>query len=535
MGDPVAADGGLFYLQWHTPGDVTDRNRTVSLIYFDPNGRRPRWSADLASAGRATDITGSMQRSAPQNTIYGNAVTVHRGAVYCNTNAGMIIRCDVRDGRVDWIHNYRRQNSSLVPENLGAKPIISGSMVICMPRDDGRIFALDQETGLLVWDNPLVLGTEMIGISGNTLVVRGVGVLSGLDITTGIARWFRPLPLGILGRALLLGDSVYLGSVNEVKRLEALTGKVLERRPWDLGEARPLGFTIAPGKIFVVSDNPAPDRRHNIGEPLARIKMSPTSLKLPLKRTWSLTRSDARIALAPASLGLRDTAYLLSGGILECLDLSPSGSIKWRRFVDAHNATLSFVGEKILLVENGRSRRGRSRAVALSARNGRFLWEAPVPSALGNPFFFGNRLMYHDRRGKMVVLDLENGNPAWERTLNEGDLVDPYWDGQKLNIFHASKWHGPHHLVLDPATGRTIRRNRVIVANTPSPNLARALENGWFEVRFPARTASWVRLTALSEVNGQGWASAAELHVLDGDGKPLPRDKWIIEAEHERN
>ena len=535
MGDPVAADGGLFYLQWHTPGGVTDRNRTVSLIHFDPNERRPRWSADLVSAGRAADISGSMQRSAPQNTIYGNAVTVHRGAVYCNTNAGMIIRCDVRDGRVDWIHNYRRQNSSLVPENLGAKPIISGSMVICMPRDDGRIFALDQDTGLLVWDNPLVMGTEMIGVSGHTLVVRGAGVLSGLDIKTGIARWFRPLPLGALGRALLRGDSVYLGSVSEVTRIEALTGKALERRPWALGEARPLAFTIAHNRIFVMSDNPAPDRRHNIGEPLARIKASPASLKLPLRRTWSLTRSDARIALAPASSGLRDTAYLLSGGILECLDLSPSGSIKWRRFVDAHNASLSFVGEKLFLVENGRSRRGRNRAVALSARNGRFLWEAPVPSALGNPFFFGTRIMYHDRRGKMVVLDLENGIQAWERTLNEGHLVDPYWDGQNLNIFHASKWHGPHHLVLDPATGRTIRRNRIIVANTPSANLARPLENGWFEVRFPARTASWVRLTALSEVNGGGWASAAELHVLDEKGNPLPRDKWIIEAEHERN
>jgi len=535
MADPVAADGGLFYLQWHTPGDVTDRNRTVSLIHFDPDEQRPRWSADLASSGRAIDFARRMERSAPQNAIYGNAVTVHRGAVYCNTNAGMIIRCDVRDGRVDWIHNYRRKNSSLVAENLGARPIISGSTVICMPRDDGRIFALDQETGLLIWDNPLVLGTEMIGVSGDTLVVRGVGVVCGLDLKTGKARWFRPLSRRTLGRALLLGDSVYLGSVDELQRLEARTGRVLERRPWNLGEARPLGFTIAHGRIFVVSDNPAPDRRHAVGQPLARIESAPTPLSLPLQRTWSLTRSDARIALAPASSGLRDTAYLLSGGILECLDLSPSGSIKWRRFVDAHNATLSFLGEKLLLVEKGRPRRGHGRAIALGATDGRFLWEAPVPSSLDNLFFFGNRLMYHDRRGKMVILDLETGKRAWERTLSEAHLVDPYWDGENLHVFHASKWHGPHHLVLHPATGRTIRRDRVIVAHTASPNLARPLENGWFEVRFPARTASWVRLTALSEVNGQGWASAAELHVLDADGKPLPRDKWIIEAEHEHN
>ena len=203
--------------------------------------------------------------------------------------------------------------------------------------------------------------------------------------------------------------------------------------------------------------------------------------------------------------------------------------------MDAHNATLSFVGEKLLLVENGRSRRGRSRALALSARNGRFLWEAPVPSALGNPFFFENKLMYHDRRGKMVVLDLEDGTLAWERNLDEGHLVDPYWDGQKLHVFHASLWHGPKHMTLDASTGRTIGQDQVIVGNTASPNMARPVDDGWFEVRFPAQTASWIRLAALSEVNGGGWASAAELHVLDEKGNPLPRDKWVIEAEHERN
>ena len=534
MGDPVAAEGGLFYLQWHTPGDVTDRNRAVSLVHLDLSTRQPRWSTDLVIAGRSVDSEGRLQGAAPQNVIYGNEVTVHRGAVYCNTNAGMIVRCDVRDGRVDWVHNYRRQNSSLVPQNLGSAPIIAGDTVVCMPRDDGRIFALDQRTGRVLWDNPLILGNEMIGVYEDTLVVRGTGVIAGLDLRSGEARWFRPLADRVLGRALLLGGSVYLGSVAELQRLDVRSGDLLERRPWDLGEARPLGFIIAHQKLFVVSDNPAPDRRHRIGEALARIETPSAPLRLPLKRTWAITRSDARIALAPPASGLGETAFLLSGGILECLDLSPSGSIRWRRFVDAHNATLSFVGEKLLLVEAGRGGRP-GRAVALNARNGRFLWEAPVPSTLGNPFYFGSRLMYHDRQGKMVVFDLESGKPAWERTLSEAHLVDPYWDGENLNIFHASQWHGPHHLILDPATGRTIRRDPVIVAQTTSPNLARPIENGWYEVRFPPQAAQFVRLTALSEVNGRGWASAAEVHLLDAQGNRIARDKWSVEAEHERN
>ena len=535
MGDPTVADGSLFYLQWHTPGDVTDRNRTISLINFDLQKHQPRWSADLVSSGKAMDTAGSIQKSTPQNTLYGNSVTVHRGAVYCNTNAGMIIRCDIRDGQVDWTHNYRRKNSSLVSENLGTRPIISGNNVICMPRDDGRIFALDQRTGLLVWDNPLVVGTEAIGVCGDLLVVRGAGVMAGLDVHTGKARWFSPSPEGVLGRALLIENSVYVGSGSQLIRMDAATGKVLEQRPWSLGNARPLAFTLKGNQLFVISDSPAPDRRHDLGKPLARVDTPPRALGLPLKRTWQLNRSNARIAIPPASSTLKESAYILSGGILESIDLSPSGSINWRRFVDAHKAQLSFFDDKLLLVENGRNRRGFSRAVAFSAKSGRILWESMVPASLGNPLFFESKLMYHDRRGKMVVLDLTTGETIWQRTLDEGDLVDPHWDGKQLHVFHASSWHGPHLLVLDPATGNTVTRDSVRVTTTSAPNIAKPVDDGWLEVRFPERTASWIRLAALSEVNGQGWASAAELHVLDEEGNPLPRDEWTIEANHERN
>ena len=535
MGDPAAADGSLFYLQWHTPGDVTDRNRTISLINFDLQKRQPRWSADLASSGKAMDMAGSIQKSAPQNTLYGNSVTVHRGAVYCNTNAGMIIRCDIRDGQVDWTHNYRRKNSSLVSENLGTRPIISGNNVICMPRDDGRIFALDQKTGLLVWDNPLVVGTEAIGVCRDILIVRGAGVMAGLDVGTGKARWFRPIPEGPLGRSLLIGTSVYVGSVNQLIRLDASTGKVLEERLWALGNERPLAFTVKGNQLFVISDSPAPDHRHDLGKPLAKVDTPARALELPLKRTWQLNRGNARIAIPPSTSSLKESAYILSGGILESIDLSPSGSINWRRFVDAHKAQLSFFDDKLLLVENGRTRRGYSRAVAFSAKSGRILWESMVPASLGNPLFFDRKLMYHDRRGKMVVLDLETGKTVWQRTLDEGDLVDPHWDGKQLHIFHASSWHGPHLLVLDPATGNTVTRDSVMMSAAVAPNIATPVDDGWLEVRFPERTASWIRLAALSEVNGQGWASAAELHILDAEGKPLPRNKWAIEAEHERN
>ena len=115
----------------------------------------------------------------------------------------------------------------------------------------------------------------------------------------------------------------------------------------NLGKNRPLGFTLSGNNLYVVSDRPAADSRQPIGKALAPdAPVESAPLTLPLQRTWTLSRSDARIALPPPDSGLSDTAYVLSGGILECLDLSPRGAIRWHRFIDAHNATFSFAGER---------------------------------------------------------------------------------------------------------------------------------------------------------------------------------------------
>jgi YVTN family beta-propeller protein len=46
-----------------------------------------------------------------------------------------------------------------------------------------------------------------------------------------------------------------------------------------------------------------------------------------------------------------------------------------------------------------------------------------------------------------------------------------------------------------------------------------------------ARTARFVRLEALSEVNGKPWTSMAEFNVTDAAGNPLPRTGWLASVD----
>ncbi len=295
--------------------------------------------------------------------------------------------------------------------------------------------------------------------------------------------------------------------------------------------------TISRDNLFVVSDRPTADLRQQVGTPLG--PNSPTAslpLTLPLRRTWTLPRSDALIALPPASSSLAGNAFVLSGGLLECLDLSPRGAIRWRRFVDAHNATLSFADENLILVERGRSKHSPNRAISLNAIDGKFLWEPPLPANLGHSYRFASNLLYHDGRGTMSAFDLQSGRRIWDRKLGEGNVLKPFWDGQQLHVFHASLWHGPHHLVLDPQSGRSKSRQKIMMTTgRGAPAHGRPVANGYYEVRFDPKPAQFVRFTTLSDVAGRGWASAAEFHVLDQTGQRIPRGEWLVEAEHERN
>ncbi|MFP6668207.1 MAG: PQQ-binding-like beta-propeller repeat protein [Pirellulales bacterium] len=537
LGDPVLADGLLYYLQWHTAGDVgKPQGRRLTLVCFDRHRRESAWEQTIATAGQTSDITASLERAHAESAIYGNRVTIHRGAVYSSSNCGIVARSDIRDGRTDWIHHYRPvsvDRRSVL--NHGSPPIIAGDKVICMPRDANRVFALDQVTGRLVWENTLVMGVQLVGVWEDLLIVRGRSNVAALHLATGQARWYRPVSGGVLGRASLLGASVCFAQLDNLLRLDVKTGQIEETRPWELANEKPQNFAIDGRNLYVITNRPGEGFGRRVDRPLnPSAPGESVPLSLPLAQAWMLPRENAKIALPPVESDLHGTAYVISEGILEHIDLSPQGRIRWQRFVEVHDPRIRFVGKTILIVDRsgGHAPGLANRVFAFDAASGRTLWEHVIGIPVHVILNCGSTQIFHDAVGRIVAVDMASGRRAWKRNLGDGFQMRLSWDGKRLHIFFVSRLRSAHHMVVDARTGHTISESTIAAKTSADAKNAEYIKGGYYEVIINPVRARYVRLVALSEINGRGWASISELQVVDAKGDNLPRDGWSATASN---
>ena len=151
-----------------------------------------------------------------------------------------------------------------------------------MPRDARRIFALDQRTGRLLWENTLVLGVQLVDVVEDLLIVRGRSLVAGLELETGKARWYRPTS-NVIGRLTSIGDSIYLAQLDGLHRLDARTGQIMDSRPWNLPDEKPQAFALHGRDLFLVTDKPAETRGRETNtalNPLDQTEDSPPELPM---------------------------------------------------------------------------------------------------------------------------------------------------------------------------------------------------------------------------------------------------------------
>ena len=470
LNDPVYADGRLYLLAARVVEYEMDG---VYLVCLDPDTGAQIWACPV-SRDKMKGAEGWFPEHCTDLALYGNAVTCHQGAVYCVTGAGVVSRVDARDGKLEWAHRYPRtkysqkERSGAYPWEgdssiaWGARPLVAGNRVICMPRDHNGVFALDAETGKIVWQNAFVHPSGAVGIFEGALLVYDYRNVVALDLATGAARWFRSFAEGDLRNAQRIGSSIYVGTPGGLCRLDAGSGVVTERMAWGVSERQVLDYTILDKSLYVVSDEAAPadgfSELESVKPPAAG---ADGKMPFPLRQSGRLARANPQIYVPPPEAGLDGDVFLLSDGVLERLRLAPPApSVVWQRLVQPDLAGVRFARGRVVLDYPARpvlldGETGAMRESALSPDAGGLNDLSPLYRTTGS----GNQI---------EIVNKATGERVWKRGIPEIEWGAARQVGTNIHVIGPRKRGDPRDtldVVCNLADGRKLAVHPVIAAS----------------------------------------------------------------------
>ena len=405
--------------------------------------------------------------------LYGNAVTCHQGTVYCATGVGIVSRVDARDGRLEWAHRYPRTkcprkerpgshpwegDSSI---SWGARPLVAGSRVICMPRDHNGVFALDVDTGRLAWQNAFVHPARAVGIFEGALLVYDHRTVVSLDLATGATRWFRTFEEGDLRGAQPIESSIYVGTPRGLCRLDARSGVAIERMAWGEKERQVLDYAILDKALYVVSDEAAPaDGFEEVASVKPPAAGAVGKMPFPLRRAWRLARGNSQLYVPPPEAGLDGGVFLVSDGVLERIRLGPAPSVAWQRLVQPDLAGVRFARGMVVLDYP-------ARPVLLDGETGAMRESALSPDAGG----LNDLPPLHRTTGSGNQIEIVNnatGERVWKRGVPDIEWGAPRQVGTNIHVVGPRKRRDPRDtldVVCNLADGRKLAIHPVIAAS----------------------------------------------------------------------
>jgi len=438
--DPTLAEGSVYVLALREGAAAMS---PYWLMCLNPVNGKLRWKRVLASSDVGIE-RGRNAPNLPKNQIdlahYGNAVTVRRGAVFCATQMGLVARCDVRDGMVDWVYPYPRvslgTNLYEVMQRQGAAPALSGNAVIFFPRDAAGLFALDAESGQLLWENVSIRARALVGVQGGLVLVHNESEVVALKAMTGEVAWEKRFDEPIVGEPQFAGTSVLLGTRRGLHRLDAATGKTVEERKWD--SAEPVRqFVMTASNLFLWrDDSTAVDKPAKTAgaETLTR------PLTLPLAQVLDLPGDHPVLWVPPPEARLTNTVFCHAEGVLRCVRAGPAVEVVWQRLLRP-GFRRPVWGNDLLLVPT------RMSVLAVKASTGVALWETTLPfevveAQVCGEFLFVANLRQESKSPEAAALRLTTGEVVWQHALPLtvfGDRREqgiPFaWDGARLHIF----------------------------------------------------------------------------------------------------
>ncbi|MEX0819897.1 MAG: PQQ-binding-like beta-propeller repeat protein [Pirellulaceae bacterium] len=182
-GVPISDGQSLYIALRHRSSVRTETH----VACFDARTGRLRWRRMIVGAEPA----GSQRPFELTHTL----LSLRNRTLYCNTNLGVVAAIDSQDGAIRWITEYPRidfqnQNPDRNTQHLfrDLTPcLLYRDLVIVAPLDCDQMFALDANTGILIWASLRERATDavhLLGVGEDHLIASG-DYLYWFDVYTG--------------------------------------------------------------------------------------------------------------------------------------------------------------------------------------------------------------------------------------------------------------------------------------------------------------------------------------------------------------
>jgi outer membrane protein assembly factor BamB len=248
---------------WRTRPDANASLGRATLhegvLYFGTSSHRvyalnaatgaERWSTDVGPEWEHLSIVRGVAVSG--DTVY--AAVEQWRAANGYIASGWVVALDRESGDVLWRYRSGEGDDRDV---FGSSPTVAGHLVLVSDVSSNAVVALDRFTGEEVWrfrglpgfmgfqEAPLVRGNRVYAASGDTRVYA-------IDLQSGTLVWSRALPAANEAYALC-GDQLFV-NYGGIAALDPETGRVVWSG-YDEGEFVVSGFAVANHRIFVLGN-----------------------------------------------------------------------------------------------------------------------------------------------------------------------------------------------------------------------------------------------------------------------------------------
>ena len=260
LSDPAPAYNLAFAIYLER-GDMNQHG----LAALDAETGRLRWKTLL--------VTGAT----PIHTLNGNLLAsvnlgppaIDGGEVFVATGLSSVASVNAFSGEVKWItshpklsfadfHQYGYDGRVRIATTFCSgplSPVIAGDSVLVAPKDGPGLLALDRQTGVVRWHNPIVNPRFIAGVSNENVLICEEN-LTALNADTGAIAWRHDLSgQSVYGQPLLSGGVVYLPTEKELRRIDAHTGLLLGAYAWDERIGALANLVVTQERIVGIGDS----------------------------------------------------------------------------------------------------------------------------------------------------------------------------------------------------------------------------------------------------------------------------------------